>query len=50
MPFIHVNDEHEDGVVVEIRATAPEGFNRTTSFNVNGDDFIQVAMIRLATI
>lgn len=50
VPFVHVNDEHEDGVVVEIRATAPEGFNRTTNFNINGGDFIRVAMVRLATI
>ena len=50
VPFVHVNDEHEDGLVVEIRATAPEGFDRTTDFSLGGGDFIRVAMIRLATI
>lgn len=49
-PFVHVNYQHEDGQVVEIRATAPEGFNRGTNFDRRGDDFIRVAMIRLATI
>lgn len=50
VPFVHVNDEHEDGVVVEIRATVPEGFNRTTDFNTRSGDFILVSMVRLATI
>ena len=47
----HLNDDfHEDGVVVEIRATVPEGFTRGTDSLGRGDDFIRVAMIRLATI
>lgn len=50
VPFVHVNDEHEEGIVVEIRATTPEGFNRATNFDRSGNDFIRVAMIRLATI
>lgn len=50
-PFAHLNDDsHEDGVVVEIRATTPEGFQHGTDFDRNGNDFIRVAMIRLATI
>lgn len=50
VPFVHVNDQHEEGLVVEIRATVPEGFNRGTDFDRRGNDFIRVAMIRLATI
>ena len=49
-PFVHVNDQHEEGLVIEIRATVPEGFNRGTDFDRNGNDFIRAAMIRLATI
>ena len=50
IPFVHVNDEHEEGIVVEIRAMVPEGFNRATNFDRSGNDFIRVAMIRVATI
>lgn len=51
VPFAHLNDDsHEDGVVVEIRATVPQGFTRGTDSLRHGDDFIRVAMIRLATI
>lgn len=51
MPYAHLNDDsHEDGIVVEIRASVPEGFNCNTDFDHRGNNFIRAAMVRIATI
>lgn len=50
MPYAHMNDFNEDRILVEIRASVPEGFNCNISVKSGGNSFIRVAMVQIATI